>query len=113
MEVGFVAQVQAHDMTGVRDDADEGGWLADTLFLGTADLFDEVLGEQPSHEIGHGHAGEVGGAGELGAALWAAAEELVEDEAAVVAPGVLREELAVRGARAAPASMIVTPRHVC
>jgi hypothetical protein len=102
------AEVDRDDVPGVGHDADERRRLAHALTLPPPDLLDESLLEQPGDEVRRRWWREVRGAGEVGAAQGAVTQERLQDEAPVVAPGVLRQRLRRRperpleGARTSP-----------
>ena len=63
-----------------------------------AELLEQPLGDQLADQVGDGHPGQPAGAGQVGAAGRAVAEQQLEQQRPVVAAGVLRQELAARGA---------------
>ena len=83
------AEVEGHDVAGVGDDADEGGRLADALAGPAPDLFHEPFVEEAGHQVGGRRGREAGRPGQVGAAQRAVTEQRLQDQAAVVAPGVL------------------------
>ena len=68
---------------------------------GRAELGHEALGEHLPDQVGHRDPGQAARARQVGAARRALAEELLEQQRAVVAAGVLLEQLAPGAERAA------------
>ena len=77
------------------------GGLPTRRLGGRAELGHEALGEHLPHQVGHRDPGQAARAGQVGAARGALAEELLEQQRAVVAAGVLLEQLAPGTERAA------------
>ena len=94
-EALVVAEVERDDETSVGHDAQEGGRLAHAALVHPrAQLLDEALGQQLGGQVAGGDAGEVGLAGEVGAAVGALAEPGAQHQRPVVAPGVAGTGLA-------------------
>ena len=62
-------------------------------------LDNQPLGDQPGDQVGDGHAGEAGAAGDVSTADLALGVQRLEHERAVVAAGVLRQHLDPRTKR--------------
>ena len=74
-------------------------------------LGEQPVGDQVTDDVGDGHAGQPAGAGQVGPAGRAVAEQQLQQQRPVVAAGVLRE-VPARGAQR-PASRGGGRRHVC
>ena len=92
-------EVDGHDVGAVDGHPDQRRRLADARLDGRTELLDEALGQHLADQVGHGDPGEPAGAGEVGATRGAAAEQVLQQHRAVVAPGVLLAHLAL-GAQA-------------
>jgi hypothetical protein len=97
-------QVEADHVVGVRRQADERRGLADPAPCRGSELGDEAVGEHLADQVRHGHPGQPARAGEVGTAGRTLAEEVLEEQRAVVAARVLLEELAGGTQRAADGS---------
>ena len=89
-----VAEVEGDGEAGVGDDAEEGGGLADPLLGAGAELLDQALAQQLAGQVADGHAGEMCGAGDVGPAERAVAEDRAQHEGPVVPAGVAGHGLA-------------------
>ena len=86
------------------------GGLPTRLPSGAPSSVDQAVGDELPDELGDRHPGESGGAGEVGAAGRTVGEERLEQQRAVVATGVLLEELPLRPQ--GPADRVARRRHV-
>ena len=87
------AEVDADDLEGLAIEVEHGGWLAGAGVFALSGLDDEALGHELGDEVGDGDAGEPGLASQVGTALEATSVEGLQDEGAVVAARVLRQDL--------------------
>ena len=97
-------------MGGVDGHPDQGRRLPDPGLDRRPELLDQALGDQLADEVGDRDPGEPGGAGEVGPARGAVAEEVLEQQGAVVTTGVLLAPLAPRAEGPARGC---DRRHIC
>ena len=94
-------EVDADDAVPVAVQVDEDRGLAGSGRLAHALLDDEAVGDELGDQVGDRDAGEAGLAGEIRPAHGALVEERLQHERAVVAAGVLGEDLDALAQRAA------------
>ena len=107
-------EVDRHDLSGLaRPAATSTGGLPTRPWTGSAadSLGEQPLGDQLADQVGDGHPGQPAGAGQVGPAGRAVAEQQLQQQRPVVATGVLRE-VPARGAQR-PAHRGGGRRHVC
>ena len=81
-------KVEGHDVGGVGQQADQRRRLADLDLGRRAQLAQQAVGDEPAHQVRHGHPGQAGGPGEVGPRSGAFREELLEDERTMMAAGI-------------------------
>ena len=91
--------------------SDQGRRLADPAPGRGSELFDQPFGDQLADEVGDRHPGQSGRPGQVGPARGTVAEELLEQQGAVVTAGVLLEPLALGAERASGVGE--RGRHIC
>ena len=94
-------EVEADDVRGVGGEADQHRRLADPALRRAPELLDQALAHQLADQVGDGHPGQGGGAGQVGAAGRSVPEQLLEQQGPVVAAGVLLQQLAAGAERSA------------
>ena len=102
-------EVDADDAVAVAVEVDEDRGLAGTGCLAHALLDDEAVGDELGDEVGDRDPGQAGLAGEIRAAHRALVEERLQHERAVVAAGVLGEDLGALAQRAPGAEGVAVP----
>ncbi len=91
-------EVDRHDLAGLLGQLHEHRGLAHPALDRSGRLAEQPLGDQVADHVGHGHPGQPAGAGQVGPAGRAVAEQQLQQQRPVVATGVLRQVAAPRAA---------------
>ena len=108
-------EVDRHDLAGLRGQLDQHRGLAhpalDRVSWASSLLGEQALGDQVADDVGDRHPGQAAGAGQIGPAGRAVAEQQLQQQRPVVPTGVLRKVPARR--TQGPANRGGGRRHIC